>query len=180
MSCWTLLPVVLLASPRSPSDQRATIHVVAFALMVPLVLLLASPVIAFKIHLDGVPHDAANYRLLARKLDEMWRATTDRPLRIVGGQSDIAFGAAFYLPEPPAVLPEMDQRMAPWIDDAQIARDGITIVCSTDYQACVSQVEARAARSPAGRRLEIELARHYFGVPGPSARYLIVTVPPAR
>jgi 4-amino-4-deoxy-L-arabinose transferase-like glycosyltransferase len=180
MSCWTLLPVVLLASPLAQPDHRATVRVIAFALVFPLVLLLAAPAIAFIIHRAGVPHDGAHYRLLADKLAATWRATTDQPLRITGGQPDIAFGAAFYLPEPPVVLPDMDNRMAPWIDDAQIARDGIAMVCSTEYQFCVSQVEARAARSPAGRRVEIELARQYFGVPGPSARYLIVTVPPAR
>jgi hypothetical protein len=180
MPCWTLLPVVLLMSPRSLPDHRAAIGVVAFALVFPLVLLVASPVIAFQLHLAGVPHDGAHYRLLAHKLDELWRATTEQPLRIVGGHSDIAYGAAFYLPGPPLVLPDLDQRLAPWIDAAQIARNGIAMLCPAAYQLCVSQVEARAARAPAGRRAEFELARQYFGVPGPSARYLIVTVPPAR
>jgi 4-amino-4-deoxy-L-arabinose transferase-like glycosyltransferase len=180
MSCWTLLPVVLLASSLTQPDRRATVRVVAFALVAPLMLLAATPAIAFMIHRAGVPHDAAHYRLLADRLATMWRDTTDQPLRIIGGQSDIAFGAAFYLPGPPAVLPDFDQRQAPWVDDAQIARDGIAVVCQAGHQFCVSQLETHAARSPAGRRVEIELARQYFGVPGPSARYLIMTVPPAR
>ena len=180
MSCWTLLPVVLLASPQTLPDHRAALGVVAFALALPLVFLLASPAIAFMIYRAGVPHDGAHYRLLAGKLDEMWRATSDQPLRMIGGQADLAYGAAFYLPGPPAVSPDLDQSLAPWIDDAQITRDGIVMVCPIAYQYCITAVEARAARSPAGRRVEIELARQYFGIPGPSARYLIVTVPPAR
>ncbi|MGP0092674.1 MAG: glycosyltransferase family 39 protein [Xanthobacteraceae bacterium] len=180
MSCWTLLPVVLLASPRAPTDHRATIRVVAFALAFPAAFVLAAPAIAFKINLAGVPHDGAHFRLLAGKLDELWRATTDQPLRIVAGQSDLAYGVAFYLPGPSEVWPDLDQRMAPWIDDAQIARGGAALLCQAEYPSCVNQVAAYAARSPAGRRVEVELARQYFGVPGPSARYLLVTVPPAR
>jgi hypothetical protein len=35
-----------------------------------------------------------------------------------------------------------------------------------------------AARSPAGRRSEVEVARNFLGVPGAPERYLIVTIPP--
>jgi hypothetical protein len=37
-------------------------------------------------------------------------------------------------------------------------------------------IEARAGS--AGRRVEVELSRSYLGVAGPSARYLMIIVPP--
>jgi hypothetical protein len=41
-------------------------------------------------------------------------------------------------------------------------------------------MNARAAKGPIGKRVEVELSRTYFGVADMPVRYVIVTIPPAR
>ncbi len=40
-------------------------------------------------------------------------------------------------------------------------------------------MNARAAGSPAGKRVEVELSRSYLGTSDTPERYVILTVPPA-
>jgi hypothetical protein len=178
MSDWTLLPVVLLASPQVRIDRAATVRAVAFALAFPLAFLLAAPLVALVIHRAGVPHDGANYRLLADRIAQVWRDTTDRPLRIVGGSSDLSTGVAFYLPGHVTAFPDLDPKLTPWLDAAQIARDGMALVCPVREAYCVAAIEQRAVASSAAHRVEFDLARRYWGIAASPDRYLVVTIPP--
>jgi 4-amino-4-deoxy-L-arabinose transferase-like glycosyltransferase len=178
MCNWTPLPMVLLSSPRFEPRPRAVTNVIACALIWPLVLLAASPFIAFAIHRAGVPHSAANYRLLAAAIERAWQASTGAPLRIVGGDSDLAYGAAFYLPDPQLVFAHMDRKLAPWLDAGTVKHDGVALVCPLDNPPCVHDIETFAGQRGAVRRSDVELARRYFGTPGPAERFVIVTVPP--
>jgi 4-amino-4-deoxy-L-arabinose transferase-like glycosyltransferase len=174
MSAMTLLPVVLLSSPRLTVPRAIVIYIVAIAVALPVLATLFSPVIAFVIHQRGVPNNATHYQMLAAAIEQTWRATTDRPLLFVGGNTALAYGAVFYLSDRPQAY--TDDRDAPIVDPARVARSGIALVCLAEEQDCIRNIETYAGA--AGRRIEVELVRSYFGVVGPSARYLIVTVPP--
>ena len=176
MSAWTLLPVVLLSSPLVVVTRTAAVKIVAVAIVLPLLLLAASPFIASGINRGGVIPSAAHGRLVAKRLAFAWHAITDRPLHYVGGDAVLSYAAGFYLPERPSAFPELNARISPWIDQANLARAGIALVCVSDDRNCVQMIEVRAGS--AGRRFEVEVAREYFGAAGPSARYLIIIVPP--
>jgi hypothetical protein len=176
MSAWTLLPVVILSSPLVIVTRKAAVRIVIIAIVFPILLLAASPFIARGINRGGVIPTAAHGRLVADRLARAWYAVTGRPLQYVGGDAVLTYAAGFYLPEHPSVFPELNERMSPWIDQAKLARAGIALVCVSDDRNCVQMIEARAGS--VGRRFEIEVAREYFGAAGPSARYLIVIVPP--
>ncbi len=178
MSGWALLPVVLLAAPQVRIDRAATVRAVALALAFPLAFLLAAPIAALVIHRAGVPHDGANYRLLADRIAQVWRGTTDRPLRIVGGASDLATGVSFYLPGRVIAFPDLDPKLTPWLDAAQIARDGMALVCPVREAFCVTAIEQRAATTAAAHRAEFELARRYWGIAASPEHYLVLTIPP--
>ena len=45
--------------------------------------------------------------------------------------------------------------------------------------ACVESDERARRRRPAGKRVEVELSRSYFGTSDTPERYVIVTIPPA-
>lgn len=180
MGNWTLLPVVLLSTARAAPDPRRVMSVLACAVVFPLLMLAASPGIAVAIHRAGVAHSATHYRELAGAIEGAWAQTTPEPLRIVGGQSDLAYGAAFYLAGPPLVFAEMDRKWAPWIDDATVARDGVALVCPGDNPQCIHDVETYAAAQGGGRRAEAELVRSYLGMPGQPEQFVIVTVAPRR
>jgi hypothetical protein len=177
MSAWTLLPVVLLSSPLIAVPRVATIRVVTIAIAFPLVMTLAAPLIALGIHHAGVKPGAAHSRLLAKAVEHFWREVSDQPLRLVGGDADLAFGVAFYAGEKPSAFPDLDPSFATWITPARIARDGIAVVCPVESKDCVSKADALAAgRAP--QRREVTLTRTHWGMTGAPARYLILMVPP--
>jgi hypothetical protein len=175
LSAFTLLPVVLLSSPLIGVERAALVRVVAFAVLLPLVALAIAPVIAWTTHRATVTPAAAHASLLAPRLAAEWRHATNEPLKIVGGSADLAYGVAFYLPAAPSAFPDFSRQLAPWIDPAQLERDGIAIVCLTTDQGCLA---AARQQGPAARQVEVEIVRHYFGIPGRPERYVILIIPP--
>jgi hypothetical protein len=178
MSCWTLLPVVLLSSPLVNVTREAAARILAVALGLPVVMVILAPVIAVVIHHNGSNPTAAHSEQLATAVEQAWHDTTDKPLRLVGGQADLAFGVAFYAADRPSALPDFDRGQAPWAAPERIAHEGIALVCPIGDGFCVSHAEDLAKAGPPGRRSEVTLERRYLGLRGDSARYLIVTVPP--
>jgi 4-amino-4-deoxy-L-arabinose transferase-like glycosyltransferase len=178
MSCWTLLPVVVLSSPLLGANRVAAMRVVAVALGLPIVMVILAPAIAVAIHLAGTNPSASQAELLTQAVEQVWHDTTGKPLRLVGGQADLAFGVAFYAPERPSAFPDFSPNLAPWVTPERIAREGIALVCAIGDPGCVSNAEALAKAGPPGRRSEVTLQRSHLGLRGESARYLIVTVPP--
>ncbi len=176
MSAWTLLPVVLLSSPLIVVTRAAAVRIVMVAIALPCVLLAASPFIASAINRGGVAPQAAHGRLVAERIARAWHEATGRPLQFVGGDAVLSYAAAFYLPERPSAFAELNVLVAPWIDQQELVRAGIALACPFADRNCVTLIEARAGS--AGRRFEFEIAREYLGTAGPSARYLIIIVPP--
>ena len=178
MSAWTLLPVVMLSSPLIAVTRLAAVRIVAIAFAIPFLFLAASPLVAAAIQRAGVQPTAAHSKMLAEQVAREWQAVTDQPLRFVGGEAALSYGVAFYLIQRPSVFPDLNPRIAPWIEPQELARAGIALVCAADDRNCVPGVEARAGS--AGRRTEVALTRSYLGIAGEPARYLIVIVPPGQ
>ena len=178
MSAVTLLPVVLMSSPLVGMRRGALPLLLGVAIAVPVLATLAAPAIAYVIHRKGVPHHAQRYRLVAEAVDRAWRATTTQPMGLVGSDTALGNGVAFYLPDRPSTLDVLDPRRTPWANEARIARQGIALVCAVEETDCVNAVAALASGLSRGKRSEIELARNYLGVAGKPERYWIITVPP--
>jgi hypothetical protein len=174
----TLAPVVLLSSPQLAVSRTAAVRILALALAFPLAAVAASPIIAIVIHRTGWLNDATHYRLLAMAIDKAWRETTDRPLRIVGSDTNLVNGVVFYLPSRPSIYEMMQPRVTPWIDDARLASEGVALACRADKPACNAAADRIAARFGLGKRVEVDLSRRYLGHADPVIRYRIVTVPP--
>jgi hypothetical protein len=160
---------------------------VAFAVALPFVMLALSPAIALVLHLKGVDPTSAHGRLLAQQIEEEWRRTTDRPLRIVGGAFDVAYVVAFYLPKQTLVFPVNEPQNAPLVTPALIAREGAVLACfnhdeRNGNRKCEiipqTAIDALVATNPKGRLVEVTLTRRYFGVAGKPGRYRIYIIPP--
>jgi 4-amino-4-deoxy-L-arabinose transferase-like glycosyltransferase len=177
MSAMTLLPVVLFASPLVAVKRAAAVGVLALAIVFPLVMVAASPVIAFVIHRQGVPNYASHYRLIAQAVERAWRAQTNAPLRIVGGNRPVVDGSNFYFTDRPATFVVTEPARTPWVDRARIEREGIAIVCPEAETSCVQEQNAFAARYGA-KADEVTLARSYFGTTDTPVQYRIAIIPP--
>jgi hypothetical protein len=66
----------------------------------------------------------------------------------------------------------------PWADEQRISRRGIALVCPLGDTPCVRALDARAARSPLGKRVDVEIVRNHWGIAGRSSRYVVVALPP--
>ena len=180
ISAMTLASVVLLSSPLVTLSREAAVRIVALAIAFPLIMTAASPVVAIVVHRQGVPNNATHYRLLAEEIDKVWRATSDRQLKLVGSDTALVNGVVFYLAGKPSTYDVVEPAQTPWTDEVRIARDGIALVCRAADVACVAVVDRLAARLPTGKRAEVTLSRKYFGVSDEPVRYSIVTVPPGK
>jgi Dolichyl-phosphate-mannose-protein mannosyltransferase len=174
----TLLPVVLLSSPLVTLSRPAAVRILAIAIAVPVVCVVAAPVVSLVVHLNGVANHGAHYRLVARDVEKVWRETTDRPLHIVGGSANLLYGSLFYFAERPSIYEIVSPQLTPWVDEARIAREGIALYCPAEDFVCMRALNARAARSVVGKRVEVDISRTFLGIADTPARYVIVTIPP--
>jgi 4-amino-4-deoxy-L-arabinose transferase-like glycosyltransferase len=175
MCAMTLLGVVLLSSPLVRVSRRATLWLLGFAIMFPLLMVAASPVIAIVIHREGVPNYATHYRLLAAAVDRAWRETTDKPMRYFGSYTNVLNGVSFYLAGRPSTLDITDPRATPWPDEPGVARAGIALACPEPEAGCMAKLNERGAGLP---RHAATLSRRHLGVADAPVRYVIVIVPP--
>ncbi len=179
MSAWTLFGVVLLISPRVAVTERALAQLLACAIAFPLVATAAAPAIAYIVHRNVEPWQTHTAQL-ANEIDRFWAQSTPEPLRIICGDAELAFGAAFYSASRAPVCDDLAgfAHGTMKIPDS-MARKGMAIVCS-DNKRCALRVAQIAGPIPLSRQHEVELSRHFMGSEGPRERYLIVVVPPRK
>jgi 4-amino-4-deoxy-L-arabinose transferase-like glycosyltransferase len=194
MPSWTLLPVLMLSPQAVKVDTRKLQVMLAVVVAELLIVLIAAPGIAFAIHRIGVQPPAAHGRILAANTEQAWRQVTSEPLRFVG--CDAADEVITYAKDRPRALPwrlyngdvadliyalEHGWPQSPkdkQVSEAELAADGMALVCSVDRNDWVQAAAARAARDPSSRRIEVEARRDFLGFQGRPARYVIFIIPP--
>ena len=170
---WSLLPVVLLASPLVVVERAVAVRVLAVALAVPLLAVLAAPLVALANHMTGATDRSARNSLVAAATMQAWRAASDRPLQWVGGDREQFEASGFYWPPGAKFLhfsPDAVRR---------IAGDGVVLICPAVDRSCTDRI-GYMAQGHAARRSEVELSRHYLGIEGRRARYVLLVIPPSR
>lgn len=178
MPAMALAPAILLSSPLLRFSHAAAVRMLAIAIAFPLIMIVASPFIAGAIHVRGVPNDATHYRLLAAEMEKVWRRTTEKPLRLVGGDTTLANGTVFYFPSRTSAYDLMDPALTPWVTDARIARDGIALTCRAADAGCRQAMDRMVSRHAAGQQADVEISSTYLGHTDAAGRYRIVTIPP--
>jgi len=167
----------MIGSPRIAVNRTTAVHILAFAMIFPLLLVAASPIIALVIHRQGATNYASHYRLIVQAVEQAWRAQTDKPLRIVGGNRPVVDGSNFYFADPPATFVVTEPLRTPWVNEARIAREGIAIVCPSAEPGCLRELNAWLARF-GGKTEDVALARRFFGSSDTPIDYRIAIIPP--
>src|SRR5262249_5341487 len=158
--------------------------VLALAVAFPFVMVAIAPAVAFAIHSSGPAPGSAHASLLARPIEQLWRETTDRPVRIFSGFDERTDGAAFYPPRHPPAVRVCDGPPSAALG-ARSDREGSAVLCPARSPVpasawCANAAIARARCSPPDKQMEIEVSRRYLGVEGKPARYLIIAIPPRQ
>jgi hypothetical protein len=175
-----LIPVMLLGSPLVKVSRDAVIDMAATAATITIVAALVSPVVAAVILQQGTENYAQYGRLLANEIEPEWRQTTTAPLDLLGGRYVLVATTAFYLRDRPSIYSDFSNYLSPWVDTGRIARSGIAMVCPAGDEDCLRELNTRSVGRIGARRREVELTRHWLGMSGAPARFVIATVPPAR
>ena len=152
---------------------------IALAVALPVVATLAAPAVAIAILRFGGSDNGGTSRLLAGAIEQAWRASSNRPLGLIGGEGDTVYRVIPYLSGQPSTVDVIRPDRSPWADASRIAREGIALVCPASAVWCVQAIEARVARRPDARRTEVGVVvRRHLGVMGKPERYVIITIPP--
>jgi Dolichyl-phosphate-mannose-protein mannosyltransferase len=176
MSAWTLLPVMLLSSPLIAISRRDLALVLGLAVIFPFIMIAVAPAVGMVIH-RSAPAFEAHSSVLAQPVEQLWRETSDRPLKAFASVDLLTDGVPFYLREHPRALRILERPATPR-DQELIARAGAVLVCPADAGSCLDRAMAVAAMSPPGKRREVEVRRNYLGVDGVARRYVIIGIPP--
>jgi len=170
MSAWTLFPVLLLGPRQMKLSPLVRRRIVGVAVLIPLVLLLLSPAVALLINSEGLSPKQTQMKQLSSLVEQSWHAASPTPLRLVGGDTDLADGVAAYAMDRPLVaLPRLH---------LPVKRDGIAFVCLLNDAKCTKSLQLAAKADPRSRVIEQELVHYFLGSAGPSERYLVAIIPP--
>lgn len=158
MSAWTLLPVLQLSSPAVTISAADTRRLLIGAAGLPLVVLLAAPAVAIITFRHGEIPYSAQGPLLTAQIERSWYAVTPRPLRFVGGDAGLSYGAEFYSKEWPRALPGLPQP-----DAAELARDGAAYVCFAEDDMCIPRMKGHIENIAisGGSAAQVGATRHY-------------------
>jgi hypothetical protein len=183
MSAFALLPVMLLSSPLVAISRRDAMRVLALAVVFPFVMAAVAPAIAFGVHRTLKSTGLAHSSVMGDAVEQLWRETSDRPLKNFAGYDELTDGASFYMRNHPRAVHWLDGTPSQ-TDRASVDRDGIVLLCPARartadgadwcYGAAISQVWC----SIRGKETEIDVSRRYLGVDGKPARYLLFSIPP--
>ncbi len=173
MASWTLLAVLLLSSPRVTWQEIDSRRVVLLAAALPLVMLLASPLIAIVTRPSGAPPVNTQARLLATEVERVWHETISQKLAFVGGDGDIVLGVVAYAADKPrALMSELVQPSA-----AQIKRRGMVLLCFTGDAGCLRAAKLKAGTAPS-RTTQTDITQTIWGKFMPARHYTMIVVPP--
>jgi 4-amino-4-deoxy-L-arabinose transferase-like glycosyltransferase len=175
MSCWTLLPVVLLSSHSVRMPRQPVRWVVGATVAFPLAMLIAAPGIALATSAFGnLLPQRTQTRMLADQVEKAWRGATQNALAYVGGNADLAYGVVTYAHDRPQALPGLPEKAA-----ATLTRRGAAFVCEASDGGCTNEAKRIATLNSASRTSDVELITNYFGIAGKPVRYRIFVVPPS-
>src|SRR5262245_3207550 len=173
-----LLPVVLLSSPLVELTRTAAARIAAFATIVSLASLVASPFVSAGKLIGAVENHALFIAPLVAEIETQWKATTNRPLEIVAGSFTLTSSLAFTLSDKPSTYADFSSYLSPWVDAAALMNKGIAAVCPVRDMVCMLNLENLASRRPPMRRVEVELTPCWLGLSGAPDRFVIAIMPP--
>lgn len=176
MPAWTLLPIVLLASPLVVVGRAAVRKIVASTALFTLTMLAAAPGVALAIHLTNPPGSFEYASLLADRIAQQWRSRSATAIPLVAGDTVLAANTAFYLKTTTRSFDTTDRAAL-----TQVARTkGAVLVCPATDPGCLATAEQIASGQSEIIRSEVRLSRPLFGFAGGSVHDVFWLVLPAQ
>ncbi len=171
-----LVPLLLIrAFPPAEPWRVARVAVLAAA-GATVIVLLASPAIAYVGFESRDPAATEPRQELAAYATRLWHEQTGTKLRIVTGTDPYENAIGFYSPDKPKVFIGFSQWKAPWITQEALARDGLLVVCLRQYAFC--PVQAAPFLSAETKRFTVSLSHEFWGYRRDPMEFTLLLVPP--
>jgi 4-amino-4-deoxy-L-arabinose transferase-like glycosyltransferase len=183
ISLFFLTPLALVALPVLRLRRWALFNIAIIWLVVTLATLIASPWIATQemVSNSGGPATYVARSQLARELTQAWRSRAGTRWGVVVGNMDVANPLAFYSPDHPAPYTPGEAWSSGLTSLEEARRLGFIGVCDTattwNLPACEDWMAKNAANA---EQILMTTRRFYRGHPGPSRRWKVYIVPPAK
>lgn len=171
MSAFSLLPVMLLSPPAIKTRAVDTQRILLSAAVLPIVMLVLSPLITIAAQRAGPEPASAQALLLTAEVERLWHQSTPQPLRLIRGDADLAYGVAAYAADRPRALTGLSKPPA-----SELARSGFVWLCFAEDGIC--RIQAVTHTGPAAKLVETEIVRNFLRFAGKPQRYKIYIVPP--
>ncbi len=171
-----LVPLLLVRAIPSAEPRRIARIAGAAVVGVAVVVLIASPAIAYVTFMGRDPAATEPRQELAAYATRLWHEQTGTKLRIVAGTDPYENAIGFYSADQPKVFIGFSQWKAPWITQEALARDGLLVVCLRAYAFC--PVQAAPFLSPETKRFTVSLAHGFLGHQRDPMEFTILLVPP--
>jgi 4-amino-4-deoxy-L-arabinose transferase-like glycosyltransferase len=168
-----LAPLILI-DVADPTDRKR----LATAAGV-LAVLAAGVALAIAPLASGFSHEAKDEeprRDVVSAAVKLWRARTDAPLSVVGGDETYGDAAGFYAPGKPSVFIRFEPRISPWIDVNALPRTGLAAICPADDRACLAGAWRYSGASTTWARLDFP---GHGGKAASRYRFIVAVTPPA-
>jgi 4-amino-4-deoxy-L-arabinose transferase-like glycosyltransferase len=180
MPALNLLPVVLLGSTLVTVTRDQVTRVAAVSVFVSVLALIASPLVALAMLRAGVENYASYARPLAQAVDHEWKASTDRPLRLLAGPFAVVSSVAMYIPDRPTTFADFSHYLSPWVDDERMAREGVAVACPAVETWCIDAMLALTAKRKGSHKVDVELTPRWLGFEGSPQRFTMAIIPPPQ
>jgi 4-amino-4-deoxy-L-arabinose transferase-like glycosyltransferase len=141
---FSLLAPILLAPASLEVSAKMRARLVLAMLGFALLLAAAAPGLAILRDLYRAPSYTFT-RLIAPAVEAEWERRFGERLAYAGGERGLAYGLAFYGSTGARSFPDLDPDVAPWIDEADVARRGMVVLCTADDEGCLARMGAALA-----------------------------------
>lgn len=175
---YTMLPVMLLLSPLVTLTREGLRLILAVALVAPLVILAAAPVVAWSKLKYGTENDGLYAQLAAQQALKAWRETTDKPLRILAGPFGLVSTAAMYIPDRPTTFSDFSTYLSPQVTPERVAREGMAVAFAKNEPHNLDALKRSTPGRTDVKTLDVTLTRRWLGFESAPRTFTIAIVPP--
>ncbi|NWG24847.1 MAG: glycosyltransferase family 39 protein [Pseudorhodoplanes sp.] len=177
---YTMLPVMLMSSRLVALTREGLRAMVMVAVIFPLLVLAAAPVVAWGKLTYGTENEGLYARLAADAGLRAWRETTREPLRIMAGPFGLISTAAMYVPDRPTTFADFSPYLSPQVTPERIAREGAVLMSPSSDRYFMRQLDRHSAGHPNVRKFEVTLVRRWLGFESAPRKFTIAILPPAE
>ncbi|HSP26181.1 MAG TPA: glycosyltransferase family 39 protein [Saliniramus sp.] len=143
-----------------------------------LAMLLLSPAISYVRFLQDNGNAQQPWPEMARTLETIWDERVGTPLTIAAGTSPHAEVISFYAAGDVSAFVGMNERLAPWVTQERIEREGVAVLCRATDAGCEAAAQARLGEPPI--REAFEITRSHWGIEGNRVDFVALLYPPQR